>query len=187
MPAHHGVQLNALRRDERGFTLIEVLMTTAILAVVLTAVLNVLDTTAKLAPRDQERGDVIRETQVGVQRMTRELRHAYKVDDAGPWSITASLYRNGATTEVTYDCTGVDPDWEHYRVCNRSQSGGGGVEEPVIEHVILDTPEGGESPPDIFTYRTNAAGLVRVADLQPGTVDLRRMHDDAAFEVRRME
>ena len=152
--------LRRIRGEERGFTLVEVLVVTAVLAVILTAVLNMLDATARLAPRDQERGHVIHESQVGIHRMTRELRHAYRIDSSGPWAITASLFRDGTTTQVTYDCADIDPERDEYRICNRSVGGTGGAEEPVVKYVVLRSPPGGGAPPDIFTYRTNDAGRI---------------------------
>jgi prepilin-type N-terminal cleavage/methylation domain-containing protein len=158
--------LRRVRAEERGFTLVEVLVVTAVLAVILTAVLNMLDTTARLAPRDQERGHVIHESQVGIHRMTRELRHAYKIDSAGPWTITASVFRDGTSTQVTYDCTAADPARDEYRVCNRSVGASGGAEEPVVEHVVLRAPAGGGDPPDIFTYRANGAGRTEYVSVE---------------------
>ena len=158
--------LAALRRraaDERGFSLIEVLMVFLVLSVILSAILGVLDATHKSAPRDQERGDVIRETQTGMQRMTRELRHAYKVTSAGQWSITAATYSNGTTTTVTYDCSVVDPTRSEYRMCARTAASGS--TGPVVRRVLLLPPAGGGSPPPVFEYGTNAAGRIDRVDV----------------------
>ena len=158
--------LDELRRraaDERGFSLIELLMVFLVLSVILGAVLGVLDATHKAAPRDQERGDVIRETQAGMERMTRELRHANKVTSAGQWSITAQTYANGTTTTVTYDCSVVDPTRSTYRMCERTAPSGS--TGPLVRRVLLIAPAGGGSPPPVFEYGTNEAGHIDRVDI----------------------
>ena len=144
--------------DERGFTLVELLAVIALLSVMLAAILGVLAETQRVAPRDQERSSVIEATQAGMYRMTRELRHAYRVTAAGPWATTVSVMRNGVAAQLTYDCSGADPSRPAYRVCTRSESGG--TAQPVISHVVLAPPAGGGSPPAVFTYRNNCAGRV---------------------------
>ena len=170
MPAHDGLLMTdvvaALRRraaDERGFSLIEVLMVFLVLTVILGAILGVLDATHKAAPRDQERGDVIRETQTGMERMTRELRHAYKVTSAGQWSITAQTYSSGTSTTVTYDCSVTDPTRPEYRMCERTAASGS--TGPVVRRVLLIAPPGGGSPPPVFEYGTNDAGRIDRVDI----------------------
>ena len=181
MPAgyrmHVIARLRQLRRDERGFSLIEVLVASLILMFMLGAILMVLDETSKQAPRDQERAEVIQETQIGVNRMTRELRHAYKVETQGQWSITVRLPVAGSTTgrQITYDCSVPDPDRPEYRRCMRTEGGGGA--RPVVTRVLLRTPPGGGSPPPVFEYSQNAAGRVDYVEVTVATAaqgDLRK-------------
>jgi len=156
------VRFQRLKADERGFSLVELMVVILVLGVMMGAILGSLEATHRAAPQDQERADVIRDTQSGLNRMTRELRHAYKVTSAGKWSITAAIYKNGGTTTVTYDCTSVDPSNSAYRICNRSSTGGSGSTSnaPVITRVLLVQPAGGGQPPDVFTYDTNSAGHI---------------------------
>src|SRR3954451_9373180 len=86
-------------RDESGWTLVELTIAAALLAVVLTAVLSLLDMTNRQAPGDQERAHDLRETQVGVYRMTRELRQAYSLVQTGPYLVEAHVYAGGAGPE----------------------------------------------------------------------------------------
>jgi prepilin-type N-terminal cleavage/methylation domain-containing protein len=64
---------------EAGFSLIELMLVVSLLVVVLTAVISLLETTTRLAPREQERSIAIRDAQVGLDRMVRDLRHTYRV------------------------------------------------------------------------------------------------------------
>lgn len=72
-----------LRSDERGFSLVELLIVTLLLTLVLGATLSVLDRTNPQAAADTERGQAIRDVQRGVDRMMRELRQAYLINGCG--------------------------------------------------------------------------------------------------------
>jgi prepilin-type N-terminal cleavage/methylation domain-containing protein len=106
-------------RDQRGFTLIELLITATLLSVVLLAILALLDTSARIAPQDQERGDVLRESQTGLHRMTRELRQAHTLAATTATSIEADVPTNSGTEHVTYDCGVVHPEDPGLRQCVR--------------------------------------------------------------------
>lgn len=93
-----------MRRDERGMALYELVIVIAIMGFVLTALLGMLDTAAKMGPRDQERAHAIREAQTGLHVMTRELRTAYKVLEATDYSMYVLLTINGVDKHVRYDC-----------------------------------------------------------------------------------
>ncbi len=67
--------------------LAEVLVSTAVFAVVLVGTLALLDVGAKIAPQDQEERHAIREAQGGLERMVGELRQAYRVVGTSPSSM----------------------------------------------------------------------------------------------------
>jgi type II secretory pathway pseudopilin PulG len=75
------------RDGERGTTVIELLTTIALLGFVMSAVLGLLESGIKAAPREQERAHAIREAQAGLYRMVRELRQAYAVRSSTPHSL----------------------------------------------------------------------------------------------------
>jgi len=115
------VPASAIKRslaDERGLTLVELLVTILLLGMVLTAVLAVLDTSARVAPRDAERANAIGEAQAGLDRMVRELRQAYRIVGWTPSSVQfrVNVLRDSAGTAtpeyanltVEYACGG-DP------------------------------------------------------------------------------
>ena len=68
-----------LRAEESGFTLIELMMSIALLSVVLGAVLSLSHTGSRVAERDLTRAAALEEVQTGVARMDRELRTAVEV------------------------------------------------------------------------------------------------------------
>jgi type II secretory pathway pseudopilin PulG len=113
-----------LLREEQGFTLVEQLVVCAGLAVILSAILGLSEIATKQGPRDRERVHAVADAQVGLDKMTRELRRAYAIT-VNPFSVTASMVKNGASVTVTYDCSGAAVDG--LRKCVRSQSGVAGT------------------------------------------------------------
>lgn len=109
-----------VRRDERGFSLVELLVVMAGFTVVLGAILGLLDAAANQAPKDQERAIAIREAQAGLQRMTGELRQAYQVLDAQPKSMYVVVARpTPPDIHVKYDCDVPYPGNTAYHRCVR--------------------------------------------------------------------
>jgi Tfp pilus assembly protein PilV len=128
------------RRNESGFTLIETVITAATLSLVVLAILALSDTTAKLAPQDQERAHAIRDAQVGLHRMTRELRQAYTINSNTSTSMDVMVLVSGTATQVSYDCAAAHPTDTNLRRCVRTAGGSTSV---VIDRVL---------PGTVFTY-----------------------------------
>jgi len=116
---------------------------------VLLALLGLLDATVATAPRDEERANAIREGQVGVHVMTRELRQANKVWTPGKTQIYVNI---GDDKHVLYDCGIVNPDDPNQRQCRRWEAAIGSElpldseGEVVVERRV---------PGDVFTYTPN--------------------------------
>jgi hypothetical protein len=111
------------RHEERAMVLAEMLVTLVTFTIVMGAILSVLETTAKQAPKDQERALAISEAQAGLHTMTRELRQAYKVLDAQPKSMYVLIARSTPPDKhVKYDCDVPHPVVPAYRRCVRWQA-----------------------------------------------------------------
>jgi type II secretory pathway pseudopilin PulG len=146
-----------LRREESGFTLVELLVAAGLMLVVVGAALALLDSSNTIAARDQERTHAIREAQVGVQSMTRELRQAFSIVSSSPYSIEVHVLRGGADHDVTYDCTGTSSAGPPLGQCVRYETGGSGqgAASTVVDRLI-NKPGSGRPP--VFAYTTNGAG-----------------------------
>jgi hypothetical protein len=131
---------------EGGFTVVEMMVTAALLVVVMTALLNVLDKGGDIVERDQARNYTIRESQVALHRMALELRQAYRINGcgktavAGSWSgctmadyghtIDVNVRTQGnSVRRVIYDCSAAHSGASsnanaatRYRTCTRSVS-----------------------------------------------------------------
>ncbi len=127
-------------------SLAELLVGMLTMTIVLMAIMGLLDAAIKTAPRDQERALSIREGQVGLHIMTRELRQANKVWTPGKTQIYVNI---GDDKHVLYDCDAAHPDAADLRRCLR-------WEAAIGTELPLDDP--GEVvvarrlPGDVFTY-----------------------------------
>ena len=130
-------------------SLAELLVGMVVSMIVMLAIFSLLDATVKTAPRDQERADTIREAQVGVHFMTRELREANKVWTPGKTQIYVNI---GDDRHVLYDCGVVQPDNPDERQCRRWEAAIGS-ELPLDEpgEVVVNR----RMPGDVSTYQPN--------------------------------
>jgi type II secretory pathway pseudopilin PulG len=143
--------LRRIAGGESGFTLIETVAVTGLLAVVMAAVLTLAETSQRIAPRDRERAHVIRESQLGLHRMTRELRQSYALLSWSETSIEARVLVNGTATRVVYDCNQQHPTDTSLKRCARwvVQSNGATTPKiPVVDRILSGSfaYEGGPPP-----------------------------------------
>jgi prepilin-type N-terminal cleavage/methylation domain-containing protein len=110
--------------DERGFSLIELLVAMTVLTTVMVATLSVLDSSSRMARSDTDRASAIQDAQVGLDRMVRELRHTRLVNTASPQVLDVTLLQRGISRRVVIDCSVADPATTGQRRCTRSADGG---------------------------------------------------------------
>ena len=130
-------------------TLAELLVGMLTLSFVVIALLSLLDSAVRTAPREEERASAIREGQSGLHVMTRELRQANKVWTPGKTQIYVNI---GDDTHVLYDCNAVHPDDASMRQCLRWEAAVG--EELPLDsagQVVVER----RLPGDVFTYQPN--------------------------------
>lgn len=143
---------------EDGWTLIELLVSSSLLIVILTAVLAVLDDTQNLATQDRERAHTIDETAAAVYRMTRELRQSNTLNATGPYSFDAYVNLGGQNRRVVYDCSGtssLNPSWGR---CLRKLIASGGSTLSTTSIISAFKNTAGSGIPPIFSYSQNGAG-----------------------------
>jgi competence protein ComGC len=140
-------------RSESGFSLIEVLVVSVLLIVVIGAVLALSEATQRMAPKEEERAHAIREAQLSLHQMTKELRKAHLVYTVAAQSIDVSVLVKGVDTRVRYRCDIAHPTEASYRRCYRyvvaadgTTSGGTLVIDRVLNAAL--------SPPKAVFTRT---------------------------------
>jgi hypothetical protein len=158
---------------EAGYGLVELMVVASLMIVVLGAILALGETTQRIAPKERERAHVIREAQVGMHRMTRELRHAYQAlpTVAAP-TVTGStmqasvLAANGGTRTVRYDCDEAHPTDQAYTQCLRHVLSGGTWTggQVVIDRVLNGTTVFSLTPPDYVGARVEVAARGSLKD-----------------------
>jgi prepilin-type N-terminal cleavage/methylation domain-containing protein len=76
------------RRDETGFTLVELLVVIVIMSVVASAITSVVISTFRIEQRQATLQDVVDDGRISLQRIKRELRAARRVhEDSGPRNL----------------------------------------------------------------------------------------------------
>lgn len=119
--------------DERGFSLIELLVAMTVLATVMVATLGVLDSSSRMARSDTDRASAIQEAQVGLDRMVRELRHTRLVNSASAQVLDVTVLQRGISRRVVFDCSVAHPVTSGQRRCTRSADGG--TPEAIVDRV----------------------------------------------------
>lgn len=148
-------------RAEDGYTLTEVLVVMAILPFVLVAMLNMLDTSAKLAPRSVQYAAAVREAGNGLSRAIREIRQAYRVIGTTPNSLTFLAFVRNVETQVSITCNvpspAVGPGGQALRRCVRTAAPVGlSLPSPTVGAVLVDRMTNGTTTDPVFAYTPNA-------------------------------
>jgi Tfp pilus assembly protein PilW len=96
--------------SERGITIVEVAVTTALLMIVLLGAFNSFDTISKSQAFQADRSVTINDMRNTLNKMTKELRQATSVTQPASTpssTLTYVTYVNGAATTITYAVTGT--------------------------------------------------------------------------------
>jgi Tfp pilus assembly protein PilV len=144
--------------DERGLTLVELLVAATLTIAVLGVAMMVVILSVRNQPQVSDRSAAIQQARVFQERLTRELRQSYSVETALPGDIEFETYvrvvscggapQTNASApaiacRVAYQCTAG--------VCTRTESGPGGTGTPVTREFLR-----GISNSDVFGYSPNA-------------------------------
>lgn len=130
---------------EAGYALTELLLVSSLLVIVLGAILMLGEASQRIAPRETERAIVIRDAQVGMHRMTRELREAHSVVSpaAGASAAVFDAWVPTSTSpfqrRVSYECNAAHPTDSAYTQCMRYDVTAAGVKsngQVVVDRVV---------------------------------------------------
>jgi prepilin-type N-terminal cleavage/methylation domain-containing protein len=185
-------------RDERGFTLNEMMVTIVIFTVTLFALYSVFDMTAKVFMLGNNKAEAMENARQGLEKMEREIRQAYAFNRGADPPDTHLLNAMNATQiEFGNDLDGngiieclAPPNCEIIRY---SLNGGtlmrtsGGAPQPVIEHV--DSVNFTYFKADGITQTTNEpdVALVRIdvgIAVDPGTDNEARQELTTEVDLR---
>ena len=193
-----------LHESEGGFTLVELLVTILILGLVMGATISILTTTQRAVPGDIEASHTIEDAQVGLNRMTRELRQGTNVTiyDSGTADTTApidgdQITADFGTTRVLYMCDVALVNAAPGETLRRCVRKAGTVSTPPTFNTVGKTEQlfnavrNSELGVNVFTapstkyfqiaIKTKSTGSVKVTTANPHTVTL-----SDAFYARNM-
>ncbi len=185
--------MSRLRRDEQGFTLVEMLVTMAIGMIVMFAILGLLDMSLRSSATSLGRSQAVREGRGAIDRVGQELRLA-SCPDTGSAVLAAtdtsvSYYvsrpqanyqlasvverhtltynpANGAITLTVSPGTGVPPVWS--ATPSRTTVLGSGLSRtgttPVFQYLSYDTPDAPDT--SLIAAPVAAASLTAIAQVR---------------------
>jgi prepilin-type N-terminal cleavage/methylation domain-containing protein len=161
--------LDRARRDEGGFTLVELLVAMTLLVGVMAGATTLLVGIMQKQPGASDRTQQVAEARIALERMVREIRPGYVVDSttgtastvtfrtymhhtcAGATSTTVNLCR------VTYSCSTTT------KVCTRSTANADGTAPTAARRVIT-----GITNTDVFTIQSSYIGIKFVMPSEDG-------------------
>ena len=114
-------------KSEGGYTLVELLVTMALAAVVFGAIGTALDVSQRTEARDTERVASMEEARTGLARIAREIRQASSAElkEATTSAISFIAVIGGTEREISYNCAEKNPEHSEYYECVRKESQAG--------------------------------------------------------------
>lgn len=177
-------------RDERGTTLIELIVTTILLLLVAAAGMLLVMVAVRVQPKISDRDAAIQHGRVAQERFARELRQSYRVETATAAQVAFLTFvrrtQCGGLTapaasapaiacRVTYTCTGG--------VCSRAETDPAASLAPRVEQLVE-----GITNSDVFGYAPSATspGYVTMKLVFPasGTEDAVTLQDGVDLRNR---
>jgi type II secretory pathway pseudopilin PulG len=137
--------------DERGFTLVELLVSMSTMAIVVAAVMAVLFRAYGDTGIVSVRSDALNNGRIGLERMSKQVRQTSGLVTAGSSQLVFDTYIDGAARRV---------EWRASGGALQTRMGSAGVAIPVgTPYVDMAT---GLTSPSIFTYNS---GCTAVSDI----------------------
>ena len=134
-------------RDERGFTLVELATSMAILLVVLSGITAAFVAGSRAQSDTEQRFDAQTQLRLGLDRLRREAHSACSASTGSASSVTLLMPSDCTSTAVTWCTQGSGSRFGLYRVDGATCSGGVRVADylttgSVFSYTAPDTPSG---------------------------------------------
>jgi hypothetical protein len=151
------VGCRSLLEADAGYTLIEMLIASALAITLLSATFAILESSQRIQARDTEFALTLQEGRVGVARMLREIRQASKVEEANANSIFFLATLGGKKWKIKYDC-GVTQAGTSFHECVRYATEGATLPVTGVSLIreVLNETAGDLSDP-VFVYAPSKA------------------------------
>lgn len=157
--------LRRAERDERGFTLVELMVTAAVMGVVATAIIGVAISAFKTTATITNRRDVFNDGRIALDRLSKQLRQGESVTVASSTAsqVVFDTYIDGNTADVVWRVNGSAAPYE----LQESRDGG----------TTFNTVASSLGTNSVFTYTTHGGVLDTV------TIALELVTDTTTVEL----
>jgi len=135
-------------RADAGFTLVELIVTMAVMAVVATAVMAVAMRTFTTTATITNRRDVLADGRVALDRLSKQLRQGESLDQQTPSTVSFSGYIDGVPQTIEWTVTGTQAPY------TLAESTNGGANLIPVATSLADNA--------IFTYTTHGTVVDQV-------------------------
>lgn len=145
--------------SQSGFTIVEVLISTALALVVFAAVMAILATSQRVQARDTELALTMQEGRAGLARMARDVRAATSVEEAKASAIVFWGTFSGAKWKIKYDCS-VSESGTTYKQCVRYAAKESSTLPSTGTPIVREVQNGSE----VFAYAPNTTAPTVVTE-----------------------
>jgi prepilin-type N-terminal cleavage/methylation domain-containing protein len=143
-------------RDDAGFTLIELMVSTLMFAILSGAAFTALDVGTKAERGQQARHDAMVEIRGAMDQFTKDLRQATYIDPTSTHTrITMKTLLSGVESDVTYELVESPPGSGTFDL--KRVLAGGAVQMIIRNMVVGTTPLGTPDPPICYSYYSAGA------------------------------
>jgi type II secretory pathway pseudopilin PulG len=158
--------------DDRGFTIVEVLISIALLTFVVGAVMAALVLAQNEQVRDANYAYAQNDARTGLDQMVSQIRQATSINASGPNYIDMNVNLNGSAYRVGYECD-ITQTGTTYRECVRVQASsgaslpafsGGTVEINQLTNGTVGSPVFSWGPDPVAPYYMTATVMVPASD-----------------------
>jgi len=155
-------------RGEAGFTLVELVVTMAVMSIVATAVMSVAFRLFTTTSTVTNRRDVLTDGRQAIDQMTKQLRQGESVDQAesSASQLTFDTYINGEAAVVTWRVVGSQAPYTLEQSRDILSRAGDGGFAPLVSPLLCKTASDPGCAADPFTYTTHGSVVDQV------TIDL---------------
>ena len=161
-------------RGEAGFTLVELMVTMAVMSIVATSVMSVAFRLFTTTNTVTNRRDVLTDGRQAIDQMTKQLRQGEAVDQANSSAsqLEFSTYIDGTATTIVWRVTGTKAPY----TLEQSRDGGATF-APLVSPLLCKTKSDAGCTADPFTYTTHGSVVDQV------TIDLTFQTDTSSFDL----
>jgi hypothetical protein len=136
-----------------GFTVMEMAVASAVLVLVVGALMAPMITSASVQSRDSNYAYAQQEARTGLDSMVAQIRQAWAILGTTPNSVEMNVNLAGVAEHVFYECDVPQPGSSVYRECVRLQAAAGSALPPVSAGmVVIRNLTNGTTTDPVFSF-----------------------------------